>query len=615
MKLRSIPAVLATWFLPRVRVAEHPQRSYLAIRNTLLFLIATILPLTSFAAADPRKTWHGVLPEDPPGFDPAGASSAASASVLEVIFDRLLTYDYLARPSKLIPQAADGMPVSSEGGKTWTVRIRKGIYFTPDPAFKSARRELTAQDFAYSFKRFMDPAVRSQYQFLFRNRFEGLDELAEAASKTGRFDYDAKVAGLDAVDRYTLVFHLRAPDYRFLYLLAHDNAGAMAREVVEAHPRDIAAHPVGSGPYILTQWVPGTKIVLDANPNYRGFVWDFAAGSDPRDTALVAQMRGKRMPQIGHAEIAIVAEPSTLWLSFNRGETDAAVVPPSLASHIFHGNDLSPELKTRNATAYRYDEPWVGYSTFNFQDPAVGGYGPEKVALRRAIVMALNINDINHVVYADSAERAQMPIPPGVWGYDPTYKNGIDYDPDLANKLLDRFEYKRGADGYRRMPGGQPLVLVRNTSAGAIYRDMDKVWNASMERIGIRMQMKTLSTSDLSVAQTACQLSIFSWGWQADYPDGENFMQLAYGPNTGQSNSGCYRSAVYDRLYERSERLPDGAERAKLFIDMSRRMEADTVWALENTRFSYVIVQSWVLGHKYHPILTSVLPYVDVLPH
>src|SRR6266542_2968662 len=215
-------------------------------------------------AADPEKVWHGVLSDEPPGFDPAGATSASAASVLELVFDRLLTYDYLARPAKVVPLAAEALPIAEDDAKTWTVRIRKGIYFAPDPAFKGVRRELVAQDFVFSFMRFMDPEINSPYQFLFRIKLIGLDELRAKAQKTGRFDYDARIAGIEAVDRYTVRFHLREPDRRFLYLLAHSSAGAVAREAVDAYGKDIAVHPVGSGPYMLTSWNAGAKAILEA---------------------------------------------------------------------------------------------------------------------------------------------------------------------------------------------------------------------------------------------------------------------------------------------------------------------------------------------------------------
>jgi ABC-type transport system substrate-binding protein len=566
-------------------------------------------------AAAPVKEWRGVLPEDPPGFDPAGPTSVSAANVLELVFDRLLTYDYLARPAKLVPLAAEALPVESDAGRTWTIRLRKGIHFSHDPAFKGVRRELTAQDFVYSFERFLDPAQRSPYQFLFRNKFVGLDELARKAEQTRRFDYDARVEGLEAVDRYTLRFRLRAPDHRFPYLLAHSAAVGVAREVVEAYKDTIRLHPVGTGPYVLTAWTPGTRAVLDANPEYRGFVWDFEPGNDPRDQALVAEMRGKKMPQIGHIELFIIEEDTAYWLAFLKGDLYAANLLPRFQPTALVDGTLKPELRDKGLQMYRDSIPATGFSAFNFRDSVVGGFTPEKIALRRAIALAFNGEDLVHVVFNDNAARAQMLIPPAVWGHDPAYRSRNAYDPDLANRLLDRFGYQRGADGARRLPDGRPLELVRNTGSGGTFRDIDKIWQASMERIGLRIRMTNMTGSEAAKASTTCTTMIFDWNWFADYPDGENFMQLLYGPNSNQANVGCYRSATYDRLYERSTALPDGPERAHLFLEMTRQAEVDGAAVLGAWQNRIVMLQPFVQGHKSHPFLFSVIPYVDVKPH
>ena len=568
----------------------------------------------STEAADPNKRWHGILSEDAPGFDPAGPTNTSAAAVVELIFDRLLTYDYLARPARLVPMGAEAMPVISDGGKTWTVKLRKGITFASDPAFKGVRRELTAQDVVYTFMRFMDPAQRSPYQFMMRNKLIGLDDLARSA-KGGRLDYDARISGIEALDRYTVQFRLIAPDFRFGYLLAHTATGIVAREVVEAYGMDVGRHPVGTGPYILTSWTPGTRAVLDANPAYRGFVWDFAPGADPRDVEIVAQMRGKRMPQIGHIELSIIEEDTAYWLTFLRGDLDVVSLLPRFRATALVGDKLAPDLAAKGISIYRAPLPAVGFTVFNFRDPVVGGLSPERLALRRAIALAYNQDDLVHVVFHDDAERAQMLIPPGVTGYDPAYRSGNAYDPELANRLLDRFGYKRGADGFRSLPDGKPLELVRNSYSGGTARDEDLVWQKSMARIGLRIRAEVLSGAETARRSTTCTTMLFGWNWLADYPDGENFMQLLYGPNSNESNAGCYKSEAYDRLYRQAEALRDGAERNLLFIAMSRQAEADTAWVPGVYQRRTVVLQPWVLGHKTHPFLYSILPYVDVKPH
>jgi ABC-type transport system substrate-binding protein len=288
---------------------------------------------------------------------------------------------------------------------------------------------------------------------------------------------------------------------------------------------------------------------------------------------------------------------------------------PRFQSKALAGDKLAPDLAAKGLSIYRAPLAAVGFTAFNFRDPVVGGFSPDKVALRRAVALAYDGADLVNVVYHGSAQRAQMPIPPGVIGYDPTYRSGNTYDPELANQLLDRFGYKRGKDGFRTMPDGGPLELVRNSYTGGTARDEDLIWQKSMKRIGLRIRSEVLTGAESAKRSTTCTTMLFGANWVGDYPDGENFMQLLYGPNSHESNPGCYQSEAYDRLYRRAEVLPDGPERNRLFIAMTRQAEADTAWVLGAYQGSIVVVQPWVLGHKVHPFLYSTLPYVDVKPH
>ncbi len=232
-----------------------------------VFLLASSLAIVSAHAADPGKTLHVAFPIAETSFDPAFASDAASDGILANIMEAMLDYDYLARPVKLVPRTLEAMPLVEENGQTYTMKVRKGILFTPDPAFKGKLRELTAADHAYGLKRILDPAVKSPWLWMLEGKILGGDEAREKAGKTGKFDYDAPIAGLEVVDRYTLKIHLKSPDLRFLYVLAVPNTAAMAREIVEAYGNDIGAHPVGTGPYVLGQYKRSSRIELVASPH------------------------------------------------------------------------------------------------------------------------------------------------------------------------------------------------------------------------------------------------------------------------------------------------------------------------------------------------------------
>ena len=584
--------------------------------STAIALLLSALSISPpvHAAADSQKVLRVAFEAAETGFDPVKITDNYSSQVIRAVYECLLSYDYLARPAKLVPKAAEALPEITEGGKTYAFKIRKGVYFQPDPAFKGQRRELSAADYAYSIKRFVDPANRSPWRFLIDGKIVGLDAVAKKAAQTKRFDYDAKVPGLEVVDRHTLRIHLTEPDYNFAYILAMPSMSAVAREVVEAYPDDTNAHPVGTGPYVLKSWTRKARMVLEANPDYREVVWDFAGSDDPRDKAAVAAMKGRRIPQIGRIEISVIEEEQSRWLAFQRGEIDFIDRFGPFAPIAIPGNKLAADLAARGIAWDRSVEPEITYYFFNMQDQVLGGYTKERIALRRAIILSYNINKEIEVIRKSQAIADESPVPPGVVGYDPTYRSLLRYDPVLANQLLDYFGYKKDADGYRNDPAGKPLTVVLTSEPQAISREYDELWKKSLEAIGLRFEVRKGPFSDNLKAAEACQLAMWGAAWIADYPDGENFMQLSYGPNAHQSNHGCYESAAFDAMYVKMRNMPDSPERNRLFLLMSRQMEVDGAWKMGVSRYRNVLVYPQVKGYRYHPILVNAWEYMDLDP-
>ncbi len=564
------------------------------------------------AQADPQKVLRWVLPRAETGFDPARVHDYYSGSIVENIFERLVTYDYLARPAKLVPETAEALPEVADGGKTYTFRIKKGIRFAPDPVWQGRQRELTAADYAYSLKRFVDPKLRSPWKFLLEGKIVGLDALAEQAAKTGNFDYDAKVAGLEILDRHTLRIRLVGTDYNFAHILAMPTFGAVAREAIEAYAEDTNAHPVGTGPYLLKKWVRTSKIFLEANPFYRGLIWDFKPGADPEERKLAAAMQGKKMPQIGAVEVSVIEEDQSRWLAFQNGELDLLNMEGPLAPRALPGDQLSPELSTRGVRLNRIVDPEIMYTYWNMQDPVVGGMSKEKIALRRAMAMAYDVAEEIRVIHNGQAVAAQYLVPPGVVGHDAQFRSGIRHDPAAANALLDKFGYRKGADGWRRLPDGKPLTLRYSSRPDSQGRQFDELWAKSLEAIGIKLDIHKDKFPELLKAEKLCKLQMRTGAWIADYPDGDNFLQLLYGPNTGQSNNACARIPEFDELYKKSKSLPDTPERNRLYQQMMKSFEAHTPWRLGVSRYRNMLIQPRVLGYKKHPILHAEWLYMDL---
>jgi oligopeptide transport system substrate-binding protein len=574
------------------------------------------------AAADMNKVLRVAFNAPESGYDPAKTSDAYANMVYENLLDPLLTYDYLARPAKLIPNVLTAMPAVSENNQTFTFHLKKGIFFAPDAAFKGKKRELTAEDYAYSIKRMVDPQLRSPQAYLVSGKFIGIDDLVKKASK-GRLDYDTPIEGIRVLDRYTLQLTTTEAYPSLLYVLAMPQFGAVAREVIEAYGSDTHAHPVGTGPYMLKDWKPSVHTSLVANPNFRKEVFNYQPGNDKEDQQIAREMNGKTIPQIGQIEISVITEEQPTWLAFKGGEIDLLIENPSLPQPVTRqalvmdpNNPLRAELKSKlkaqGIELKRKLSPEVTYYHFNMQDPVVGGFSKEKIALRRAIGMSFDFNESIRDIRRNQAVRMQYLIPNGVVGHRPEYKLASEYNPALANALLEKFNYKIGGDGYRTLPGGHPLLIDFMSNEGAIGRQWDEYWKKAFDRIKIKVQFKALPFNETLKAMNECQYMINGSAWGADFPDGSNFMQLLAGKNIGQTNNACYKSAKYDAMYAKTESMADSPEREALYQKMNKIVAADGPIIFSDTRIRNGVYHNWVKGVKMHPQLGSLWRYLDI---
>jgi ABC-type transport system substrate-binding protein len=417
------------------------------------------------------------------------------------------------------------------------------------------------------------------------------------------------------VDRYTLRIHLKQPDYNMIYILAHHPTAAVAREVIEKY-KDAQGHamanPVGTGPYRLTQWVRASHIVLDANPDYRETIWDFQPSSDPQDQQIVAKMKGKRIPQIGRIDIRVMEEDQSRWLAFLNDQIDLFQLYGPLAPKALSNGKLKPELVQKGVQLSRIIDPEISYYYWNMKDPIVGGLSKEKIALRRAMAMGYNVREEINKVWHDEAIPLDYPIPPGMVGNDPNYKSSIQYDPVAANALLDKFGYKKGKDGWRTLPDGKPLQITYSARSDSTGQLQAEVWKKAYDALGIKMVGDLRPFPELLKAEKECKLQMRTMAWGADYPDGDNFMQLFYGPNIGQNNNGCNKIPEYDTLYAQTQKLPPGPERDALYHKMARILEVYAPQRLGYSRYRNMLAQARVIGYKKHPILSAEWMYFDI---
>ena len=589
-------------------------RRFTWVVAVLAAILAAALPIAA-PAADAAKTLHVAFPVAETGFDPQAIGDTYSDAVCLGIFDPLYRYDYFARPVVLAPNTAEGLPEITDGGRTYTIRVRRGIFFAADPAFGGKRRELTADDYVYSIKRVFDPKVRSYWLYLFEQTLVGLEAPLERARKTGNFDYDEKIEGLQTLDRYTLRIRFKQPDYAFKWWLTTSSFAAVAREVVEKYQdasHRVMENPVGTGPYRLKAWTRGQRITLEANPDFRDEAYP-PAGRDPGDAAIAKGMTGRRLPLAGTVDIAIVEEAQPRMLSFDRGELDYVSVPASLAPTVLDGDKLKPALAKRGVVLHRQSEPSLGFFFFNLDDPVVGGYEPAKIALRRAVSLAYDRETAIRQLSNGQAVIADQPVPPGLFGHDPSIAARGQYDPAAARALLDRFGYKdRDADGYRETPDGKPLTLVKGSTTDAAARASDELWRRNMDAIGIRMTFLKNKWPELNKMTEAGQMMMWGLGWISGIPDGDQFYSYLVSRNIGTSNDARLRLPPYDKLYDEAHALPDGPQRNAVFHKLNELIASYAPWILADYPYRNDLTQPWLKGFKANPFQRWQWAYYDV---
>jgi ABC-type transport system substrate-binding protein len=554
------------------------------------------------------------------GFDPPRLSDIYSRTITAHIFESLYTYDPLARPTRIVPLIAAGEPEISADFKTFTFKVRPGIYFADDPAFKGKKREVTAADFVYAMKRFADPATNAQGWSSYEEAgIVGLNELYEKTVKAKTpFPYDAEVEGLRVLDRYTLQVKTKEPRPRLVESIfaGNDLYGAVAREVVEFYGDKIMEHPVGTGPFMLSEWRRSSQMVLVRNPGYRERVYEAQpAPGDAEAQAIYARLKGRRLPMIDRVVVDIIIEDQPRWLAFLNKEHDFLErVPEAFITQAAPGGKIAPNLAKRGMSAVFTLAPDMTLTFFNMEDPVVGGMAPEKIALRRAISLAYDPGREIRLARRGQAVPAQAPVAPNTSGFDPAFKSEMsDFDPARARALLDMYGYiDRDGDGWREMPDGSPLVLTRNTEPNALSRAIDELWDKALAAIGIKLKMKIQQWPENLKAAQAGNYQMWPVGSTAAQPDGIGALQRMYGPASGTQNLTRFKYARFDALYDRMQGLPDGPEREALFLEAKRIAVTYMPFKVHVHRILTDMEEPWVYGYRRPLFWQDFWQFIDV---
>jgi len=557
--------------------------------------------------------------DGPKSLDPVRGSTTYEARACSLIYETLFQYKYLKRPPELEPCLLAKMPEVSADGRTYTFELKQGVRFQDDACFPGGKgRELEAKDFFYSLKRMADDGNDPKSWWLLEDTIVGFDEYRarqNAAVAQGKeFDYDEPVEGMRILDKYRFQIELKDPVTRFHYVLEMFQTSVVPREAVEKYGTSFGRHPVGTGPFLLQReedWVAGKSLVLTRNPNYRDE--RYPSEWEPGDEAYgLQEAAGQRIPFVDRIEITFFVNDQPMWLEFRAGHLDYVTVPAENFRDAFvkRTQTLRASYRKEGITAHAVPLLDFIFRGFNMDDGLVGGYTPQRKALRRAMHLAIDLDEINDVFYNNLNVVYDGPIPPGLDGYQPGRLPNSNRGPDL-----DRARALLAEAGY---PGGRGLPetgIEYWLSIGGNSKEQSEMVQRQLARIGVKLNVRLVDFSQLIEAVHNKKAPMFSFAWGSDYPDAENNLAIFYGPNEAPgSNSFNYKRPEYDALYKKIRSMPPSPERTKIYVQMRDMILEDVPYIGSLARTRFYLVQPWLKNCKPEETWWDWVKYLDVEP-
>ncbi len=535
---------------------------------------------------------YGALAAKIRGLDPGDIGDTTSSSVAANIFECLYQYHYLKRPYQIIPQLAEGMPQSSADGLTYTIKIKKGVYFADDACFEGGRgRELKAGDFVFAWKRIADIKYLSKNWWIFDNRLVGLDEFREYTKTCRRpadVDYSRPVEGLQTPDDYTLVIKLRKPWPQITYILAHQPTAPIPKEAVDYYGRDIINHPVGTGPFRLSLWHRGSYIEFVRNKNFRGEFYPSDGEKGDFEQGYLDDA-GKEMPMVDRIVMMIIQEDPPRWFLFLQGKIGASGIPKdNFNEAIGQKGQLTEQMQKRNIHLLTFRDPstyWIG---FNMEDEVLGRNKP----LRKAISYAVDRKKYIELFTNNRGEAAYGFIPPLMKAYNPQVRTiGRSYDPDKAKTLVKQAQQIYG--------GELPELTLALPGTDVVVRQQGEFLKRCFKKVGLTVEIDYMDWPTFQNKVKSKSAQMFSLGWIADYPDAENFLQLFCSKNVSPgSNNFNYSNPEFDRIYEKIAVMPDSEQRTELYRKAEQIIIEDCPAVFMLHGVAYVLYHDWVKNYK-----------------
>lgn len=583
---------------------------------------------------DDRKILYTTISEAPRTLDPAEAYNVVAHAITGSVYGTLLEYHYLKRPYTLIPGLAEAVPEAEprEGGRVaYRFRLREGVRFAPDPCFELGgegrrTREMVAGDVAFQLHRLADPSENSPVTDPFANilgfrefgaRLEELATSEEGFAALPARERYARAGGIEGVrvhGPHTLEVVLHRPYPQILYWFAMEFTTPVPWEAVAYYDgregRDrFADHPVGTGPYRVTEYDKRLRVVLEANPEWYGLHAKgdvpgavYPSEGEPGDAeAGLLDDAGRRLPFIQRVEFRREKESIPVFNKFLQGYYDSAGIIKESFDEVIQNDRLTPELAAQGIRLEKSISPSVFYLGFNMTDETVGDPAGERGRkLRQAMSLAVDAEQWIDLFLNGRGVPAQSPIPPGIFGHAEGYENPYRrVDLQRARRLLDEAGYPGGVDPET----GKPLQLTFDTYQTTSSQLLQLQFFVDAWRLlGLDVEIDATSYNQFQEKVENQAYQVFLWGWQADYPDPENFLFLLTcdmrrstkgGPNTANF---CHEG--YDALFQEMRVRPNDEARRETIRAMQRILEAERPWIELFHREDYLLYHDWLENVK-----------------
>jgi len=567
---------------------------------------------------------------------------------------------YLDKERRALP---DDAPAQKIAFSVYEVSIKPGMRYQPHPAFApeyarlapddlrgihalsdfrhSGTRTVTAADYAYQIKRLAHPHLHLPIFGVMSEYIVGLKDYAEtlrrAAEKNPGAFLDLNeypLPGVQVVDAHTYRIEVHGKYPQFAYWLAMPFFAPMPHEAERfyAQPgmreRNLTLDwwPVGSGPYYLSENNPNQRMVLSRNPYYDSETYPALGEAGDMQTGLLADA-GKPLPLIERVVFSLEKETIPYWNKFLQGYYDASGISSDSFDQAVQVNvggetTVTDEMQAQGIRLSTAVSTSTMYTGFNWLDPVVGGDSERATKLRRAIAISVDFEEFISIFANGRGIAAQSPIPPGIFGYrdgeagvNRQVYDWVDGAPKRksiaeAKKLLAEAGYPNGVDAQTK----QPLVINLDTTSAGVGSKARLDWlRKQFDKINVQLVVRSTDYNRFQDKVRKGDTQMFYFGWNADYPDPENFLFLLHGAQAkvGKSgeNAANYSNPEYDRLFEQMKNMENSPQRQAIIDRMLEILRRDSPWLWGYHPKSYVLQHGWLHNVKPNVMANNKLKY------